>query len=376
MTNNKPIFFLLKFFAINNFIRKRIFIKNTKMFFLIRKKYFILFPFVLISIIYLQLQNNLTNSGRISNSKKLVERPKRYTILSCSITGSFKEQQYCFYIPIAIMAWKRIDYDCLVVISIFKKYKIDKANLKAIETIKSLGVKLVIIEIEHENIAMVRLFSMVSRIFSGAIDTINDDDFILTSDSDLVPIRNTSYLFKNIDHINLFNAFCCDKFEYLNKSYQMYALSNIGMKKKYWREVMQLDKEFKFSAVSVLGYISKEFREKFNESLELHAGESLWYMDQYLVSIRIGDYEAEHGDILRKFSQRGYRLDRADVSFWETMDEKRLRDYVDSHLFQSPGIFEKWNLLQRFFKIIFNETDFQFIENYYREYKSLSSYEL
>jgi hypothetical protein len=309
--------------------------------------------------------------------------PKKYTILSCSISGVFREQQYCFFLPITILTWKRIGYDCIVIISVLKDLKINAAHLKAIETIESLGVKPIIVEIKHDNSAMVRMFSMVSRLFSGAIDVLNDDDFVLTSDSDLIPIKNSTYHFESLDNINIINAFCCGNFLFKNKTYNMYPIGHIGMKKKYWRDVMKLDQDFKFNGGSVLDHLrEKAFKGQFNESSDLIAGgTSSWYYDQVLVSVRISDYMMDNDTkiLVKKFPLGGDRLDRAGAVsefFWKHIKNTGLMNYGDAHLYRSPEIFQKWQLTQNLLDLILSEKDNEFIKKYFSEYKMLSLVQL
>ncbi|CAF5123895.1 unnamed protein product, partial [Rotaria magnacalcarata] len=66
--------------------------------------------------------------------------------------------------------------------------------------------------------------SQLIRVFSGFLpDSIaQDDDNILTGDSDLIPLKASEYQPKNGTDGYIFNAFCCGQFQRRGKTYTMF----------------------------------------------------------------------------------------------------------------------------------------------------------
>src|SRR5207248_2770176 len=81
--------------------------------------------------------------------------------------------------------------------------------------------------------------SQLVRIFSGYLSDkiINDTDYIITTDSDIIPIREQDYQLKENTTGFIYNAYCCGSFKRREKTYQMYPMSHICLTKKIWRDL-------------------------------------------------------------------------------------------------------------------------------------------
>ena len=135
--------------------------------------------------------------------------------------------------------------------------------------------------------------SLVSRLFGSLLDEsiVGETDFIITSDTDLYPIDSNYYLndtaLDKDESIFLWNAFCCGNFKFGNRSYTMYPIGHIGMKKKYWRSVMSLDDEpedTQLTSSFILKYLKRFYNgsREVKENEKIGRGDDNWYMDQLL----------------------------------------------------------------------------------------------
>lgn len=149
---------------------------------------------------------------------------RRFAIYACSIHAS--TFAYTFYTPLTAASWKRVGYDSIVVfVGDFKKPNVMTPRLNLTRVyLKQVGAH--IVDVQCNESYSIKLSQLV-RVFSGFLpDTIvQDDDNILSGDSDLIPLKPSEYLpSANTDGF-IFNAFCCGSFQRRGRSYQMFPSS-------------------------------------------------------------------------------------------------------------------------------------------------------
>jgi len=197
--------------------------------------------------------------------------PNKYAILSANLQKDY----YLFNLPMVALAWRRIDYEPIVFIVYSDISKLNNLSNKTIEYLNKFKVKIVLIKSpdNYENTV-----GMLSRLYGGLLRNISDDDFLITSDSDLYPINNVYYSTRITNSIKTWNAFCCGQFMFNQTKYTMYPLSHIGMRKFQWKEVMHVSEElgYKLNGESILKNI-KLFDEKYiKKNNEFVKGDSIW----------------------------------------------------------------------------------------------------
>jgi hypothetical protein len=145
---------------------------------------------------------------------------RRFAIFACSIHS--KILTYTFYTPITAASWKRIGYEVIVVFTgDFLKPNVLTARLNLTRNyLKHVGAH--ILEFQCNESYSVKA-SQLLRIFSGFLPSnlVQDEDIILTSDSDLIPLKQSEYQPTPGTDGFIFNAFCCDPFERRGKTYKM-----------------------------------------------------------------------------------------------------------------------------------------------------------
>ena len=165
--------------------------------------------------IYNKLENNhslILNPIRFNNSKKLV-------VISIDLNKVY----HMFLLPYLTLAWRRVNYEpiFLFVIENENQYLTNKKLRQLQKTTEVLNLLNVTILKIPSNEKYAFMIPMIIRLFSGILpdNLVNDDDFILTSDADLIPINKNFYFYTNKTYIKIWNAFCCEAFEFKSKYY-------------------------------------------------------------------------------------------------------------------------------------------------------------
>jgi hypothetical protein len=203
---------------------------------------------------------------------------KKMVVVSANL-----ESNYSFNLPMVCLAWRRLNIEPIVFIVTSNSSKINKSGNKTIEYLKLFNIKIVNVE-SPKNYEL--MTAMLSRLFVGLLpaNLASENDFIITSDSDLYPVNNNFYNTINNDALKVWNANCCGIFKHENKSYQMYPISYIGMRKWQWFDVMKLNHDnYKLNGKSIM----KKISESFNKSVfikpnnKINKGDPTWYLGMW-----------------------------------------------------------------------------------------------
>ena len=277
---------------------------------------------------------------------------KKYALMSTTL-----DDNTTFNIPLVIHAWRRLNIEPIVIIVMDDnkfKYNENSSSGQILKYLNYSNIQTLYIKADA-NFSIVT--AQVIRLFIGIFPDhiIKDDDFVMTTDSDLAPL-NPTYYNVSIDcldtTITVWNAFCCGKFKHLNrKSLRMFPMGHIGMTKKNWRNAVELNEtNFKLDGDSVLkwllGIYGKDFKQAENKR------EPSWYADQRLVSYFIQKYAQTKKVALDLRPFTGERLARTtnEEEWNKKLDEHDL--LTDAHLYQTQcelfiRLFE--HLLLKFF---------------------------
>jgi hypothetical protein len=146
---------------------------------------------------------------------------RQFAIFACSIHST--TQAYTFYTPITASSWKRVGYETIVVfVGDFTLPNVLTSRLNLSRTyLKHVGAY--VMDIQCNASYAVKLSQLV-RVFSGFLpdSIVHDDDYILTGDSDLMPLKAKEYLPTSGTDGFIFNAFCCGSFRRRERSYKMF----------------------------------------------------------------------------------------------------------------------------------------------------------
>jgi hypothetical protein len=174
----------------------------------------------LISISY-PLVNKTNDSLIIEGPVFSLSQNRRFAIFGCSIHAT--TLAYAFYTPLTAASWKRIGYETIVVfVGDFLKPNVLTARLNLSRNyLKHVGAH--IVDLQCNESYSIKLSQLV-RVFSGFLpdDIVQDEDIILTSDSDLIPLNASEYQPTPGTHGFIFNAFCCGQFQRRGRNYTMF----------------------------------------------------------------------------------------------------------------------------------------------------------
>ena len=184
------------------------------------------------------LEKFYNRSERSSFDSILTRTPRRFAVISVNL---FSEHNYLFNLPMIGLAWRRLGIEpVILLVHSPAAAEPDRRATKTIEFLNKLKIKHILVKSVDNYDIMV---AMLARLYVGLLpdDLIDENDFVLTSDSDLIPISKRYYSIDNSNKIRVWNAYCCRQFKFKNKRYQMYPISHIGMRKFQWKEMMSLD---------------------------------------------------------------------------------------------------------------------------------------
>jgi hypothetical protein len=181
-----------------------------------------------ISISYPSKNFSVDPSLNKTNDSLIIEGPvfslsqnRRFAIFSCSIHSTILA--YTFYTPLTAASWKRIGYEAIVFfVGDFLKPNVLTARLNLSRNyLKHVGAH--IVDLQCNESYSIKSSQLV-RVFSGFLpdDIVQDEDIILTGDSDLMPLNASEYQPTPGTHGFIFNAFCCDPFQRRGRTYKMF----------------------------------------------------------------------------------------------------------------------------------------------------------
>ncbi len=343
-------------------------------------------------IVILNTTSNIRNSGLKfffpSNETKLLSnKSRRFAVFSTSIHS--KLRSYIFYTPITAAAWQRLGYEVIVIfVGDFTSNtsQLVQTQLNLTETfLQRLNVHIIYFQCDKSYSIKI---SQLVRIFVGYLSEtiVNDWDYILTTDSDIIPIREDDYQLKENTTGFIYNAFCCGSFQRRNKTYRMYPMSHICLPKKIWRElflqsiqrqellkmnlssnntILLSDKApFSFQTISL--YTRHEFKNIYDSDMK--KGDPAWYMDQIYSSMLINDYSVKYSQI--KIDKRHKQSLRLDPNLPNHMWEKyRLSQYGDAHIIHDE-IFDsyRWGIFRKLLAFLFDASLANDFDYYYKQF--------
>ena len=230
--------------------------------------------------------------------------------------------------------------------------------------------------------------SQLVRIFVGYLSDriVNDTDYILTTDSDIIPIHENDYRLKENTIGFIYNAFCCSSFQRRAKTYQMFPMSHLCFTKKIWRhfflESIQrkellnsnlslnnsilLSDQAPFSFETINLYTRHEFKDIYD--LNMTKGDMAWYMDQIYSSMLINDYYLKYSNIsIDKRYKTSLRLDpHLQIHMW---DMNKLKEYGDAHIIHDEiFVLYNWIRFQNLLRFLFNTSLVNDFDYYYKQF--------
>jgi hypothetical protein len=218
---------------------------------------------------------------------------------------------------------------------------------------------------------------MMARIYLGALpnEIVKENDYIITTDSDLIPVSNSYFNFYNTKAITVLNAYCIGFVDRKRKKYEMFPMAYIGMRKWQWKEVMNMSGKEELNGETMMTHLRLIHGDgMFRKNVEVMRGDEIWYLDQKTVTIVINEYVNDENfkfkRKLNKFRFTGFRLDRSDTPsrWYGKIDSFNL--VIDAHMYHADSKV-KVKLIVDFLKRLFNKNICDMLNTYFREFFSL-----
>jgi len=176
------------------------------------------------------LINKTNNPIKIKRPLVAPSENRRFAIFACSIHANVLA--YTFYTPLTAASWQRVGYEAIVVfVGDFTKPNVLTARLNLSRNyLKHIGAH--VLDVQCNESYSIKL-SQLLRVFSGFLpdNIVDDEDNILTADSDLMPLKASEYKPTPGTNGFIFNAFCCGTFQRRGRAYTMFPSKlNISLK--------------------------------------------------------------------------------------------------------------------------------------------------
>jgi hypothetical protein len=260
--------------------------------------------------------------------------PVNYAVF-CATTPngeSYRSYDYAYNIPLTALAWERIGFKSIVlIIGARCEWENDPALRLILSRLEERSGTAIFVK---SSLKYRTTLSQLARIFVTNFKEFpgKENDYLITSDADLWPIRKEHFISHPNMDIVLVHSECCGEFKMNNKSYPMYPMSNIGATVSIWRQIMNENHPIAYDSESILNYLRDFFGEISWSSVIV--GQETWYMDQRLVSIRLFEWMELHGqNSVYRVSDKGFsRADRAAWAEVEKLSSKQFLSKFDSHL--------------------------------------------
>ena len=294
----------------------------------------------------------------------------QYALFSASTPEELHNENsynYVFDLPLTVMAWQRIGFRSIVIITGAESKWQTSPVLKVVYSyLKDLEARVVFIDGKPKNLVTL---SQISRLFGCCVDDLNPEDYLITSDSDLWPINADKYQLPPGKSLLSTFAYCCGYFKFKEKSYRMLPLSNIGARIWTWRDIMfgKHRECLNLTSAAILEYFAEDFGSLVYEKVH-KGGNDLWYLDQHMASVRIEQWVQINNDrSIVEFGTRSIRRDRLDRSSWHPRALGRL---MDTHLLNFLYKTDAWRKVQPVLIMLYGKgtTYFSLCQRYHEDF--------
>ncbi|KAI9559305.1 hypothetical protein GHT06_016094 [Daphnia sinensis] len=315
----------------------------------------------------------LVQLNEIKNSPVEETPSVNYAVFGCNTPNgaSYRSYDYAFNLPLTALAWERLGFRSVVLIIGSRcEWENDPALSTILSHLEDRQTTIIFIEAPPEQRPKL---SQTARPFTVNLPGFpgKDNDFLITSDSDLWPLRKEHYMPQPNKKIVLVHSQCCGFFQFNNKSYPMYPMSNIGATVATWRQAMNDNHSIAYDADTILNYLEDVFGDMARGPLII--GKPTWYMDQRVTSIRLTEWMAKYGDgSVHRVSDVGfYRLDR---SYWDVanMSQANFSLKFDTHLPLKMYLPTNWDRMRPLLYLMYGRESSQakWCDDYARKFLS------
>ena len=289
---------------------------------------------------------------------------------------------YAFYLPVVAYVWQRIiGYTPLVLLigTVWQDPPPDSRHAVVLRTLTRLAPDIKLRVVPCADDVNTAAAAQVARLYSCLVEGVGPEDFLLTTDADLVPLSRAHF---NQDRrwdrpVHLYNSFCCaplllpegglaqaqqdpsrvalaasdiERGAGVDDDHRLLHLpiSYAGARASDWRDIMALSEAEEHALREQLGADADLLRLAVESRLvhdlgaeraamnladnHRHADMDMWHLDQRILSAKLGGWSGfpQLCELTPRFGHR----DRVDRMNWSV--PSTLEGFVDAHLPQ-PG---------------------------------------
>jgi hypothetical protein len=261
----------------------------------------------------------------------------KYIVLSVN-----DNPDYLYFTPLVCWAWRKIGWEPIIMaeVGVLSKPYIDLALKESIRLKKPEDYR-------SDTI------TQISRLYASCIPNLQDDDYLMTGDIDMIPLSD---YWKPHEEITVWGHDLT--------GYGHYPICYIGMQAQKWREVMQIThSDYNHYIKRDLDSMPDAKSQDFNK---------YWFTDQELITKRLKPFNPTV--INRGQYPNGYARGRVDRGAW-TLDHK---EFIDAHL--QHQIYHKgneWKFAQTMELLckVWPDEDWCWFEEYTNEFRKLTGHE-
>lgn len=189
------------------------------------------------------------------------EEQQLFAVFSCSTpaNNSHRGFDYAFYLPLTTLAWQRIGFKSVILITGDRQDWLDHPVLSYIlKCLKELNASVLFLDAKAKNILML---AQASRLFVANMNIGNENDYFITSDADLWPLNPKNFAPRTNTSLVILHSHCCGKFVHNNRSYRMIPMAHIGATAAHWREIIPAKVD---DVDSILEFFQSFFGSRYN----------------------------------------------------------------------------------------------------------------
>lgn len=295
---------------------------------------------------------------------------KKYVLFS-----SDDNPDYYFLLPIAILAWRKIQYNPIINL-VWDVRSILNSGIRylVLDTCCKFGGTVYIIDsgiIKNDNRFdgyNLSMLSQISRFCSSSL-FYSLQDYFLTSDADMIPVKKEWFHQQNKN--KLIHLFYANGYHHTR-----YPICYIGMNINEWENLFDLTGMDIYSA---LVQLVKELQPNSRQDVQ-------WGYDEILFYDKVSSYFSNYKDNCHMINRRIYlnptffgskkdkqgiprmlpygRLDRSN---WDLNSDKIIRcpeGLIDIHCMRKPYTEENWRHLFKALELVFNKEELKIISDY------------
>lgn len=313
--------------------------------------------------------------------------PSRWAVMAADGTAD-----YSFYLPIVAYIWQKVvGYNPLVMLvgQVWQHPPEGSPHAVVKRHLEQLAPGIKVQVIASDDSFNSAALAQVGRLYACIVDGIRDDDYLLTTDADLIPLSSSHFNEQRNwrRRMHLYNSFCCAPLQLpeggvesakeqcslvelgasdlvrgggVDSDHRLLHLpiSYAGASAGVWREIMGLSHEdergLRAAGVHDLLRLAVEARlvndlgeERAHTNLgdnHRHADMDMWHLDQRVLSSKVAAWGGFPHDT--EMTVRYGHRDRVDRMRWQLPPS--LEGYVDAHLPQpgfTPANWEQTRLL-------------------------------